>query len=276
HLHYHLPHRACALLLKILRNIFITLRHIPSDNNVPITLATAFKKLGLNEEFEIRAICPSCRRAYPENSSPNLQCSHCDIPLFKDPPARTTAPSLLDSTRPKPDSKPRPVLQGPYLPLSTQLVEFLNREGNEAACESYLTRKRVPGKMSDIQDGEICQTLKGSDGRKFFDTAADRPNPDELRIGLSNGRLRFSFTRTNDAGTHSTGAASFCVTGLPAHKRYRPRNLLLTHLGPGPHEETCDQFQRTMASTVTELLMLYDKGIVAETPKFPNGKSVEI
>ncbi|KAK6988426.1 hypothetical protein R3P38DRAFT_3229026 [Favolaschia claudopus] len=43
HLHYHLPHRACALLLKILRNIFITLRHIPSDNNVPITLATAFK-----------------------------------------------------------------------------------------------------------------------------------------------------------------------------------------------------------------------------------------
>ncbi|KAK6984603.1 hypothetical protein R3P38DRAFT_2575750 [Favolaschia claudopus] len=289
HLHFHLPHRGCALLLKVLRSIFVTLRHVPSDNNIPITLTTTFKKLGLNEEFEIRAICNKCRRAYPENSPADLVCSHCNIPLFKAPSPPTNAgASLLDSTRPRPESKPRPALQGPYLPLSTQLVEFLSREGNEVACESYLKRKRVPGKMSDIQDGEICQSLKAPDGRKFFDTAADRPDPDELRIGLCFGEDGFAFTRTNDAGSHTTGAASFCVTALPPHQRqvrlcslsillihhrYRPRNLLLTHLGPGPHEETCDEFQRTMASNVTELLMLYDDGILVKTPKFPNGQS---
>jgi hypothetical protein len=70
---------------------------------------------------------------------------------------------------------------------STQIVEFLNRDGNETACESYLTREAVPGKMSDIQDGEICQSLKGPDGRKFLDSAPDRPDPEELWIGLRFG-----------------------------------------------------------------------------------------
>ncbi|KAK7029222.1 hypothetical protein R3P38DRAFT_2524718, partial [Favolaschia claudopus] len=210
-------------------------------------------------------------RAYPENSPPDLTCSHCAIPLFKTPAPSSATPSLLSSTAPKVETKPKPVLQGPFLPLSTQIIEFLNRHGNELACESYLTRKTVAGKLSDIHDGAICQSLKAPDGRKFFDAADDRPDHDELRIGLCFGEDGFSFTRTNDAGSHSTGAASFCVTALPQHKRYKPRNLLLTSLGPGPHEETCDEFQRTMAATVTELLMLYDDGILAKTPKFPNG-----
>jgi hypothetical protein len=66
-------------------------------------------------------------------------------------------------------------------------VEFLNRDDNEIDCESYLTRVPIPGKMQDIQDGEICQTLKGPDGRKFFETGSDRLDPDELRIGLCFG-----------------------------------------------------------------------------------------
>ncbi|KAJ7113123.1 hypothetical protein C8R44DRAFT_882147 [Mycena epipterygia] len=188
HLHYHTPHRACTLLLKVLRNIFLCLGLFGTEENVPVTLATTFKKLGLNEDFEIRAICPQCRRAYPEDSPADLMCEHCHIPLFNaaPPPTSSTIP-LLASTRPKSKGKSRPVLQAPYLLPSTQIVEFLNREGNEVACESYLKRTHIPGKMQDIQDGNICQSLKAPDGRKFFDTAPDRPDPDELRIGLCFG-----------------------------------------------------------------------------------------
>ncbi|KAJ7022843.1 hypothetical protein C8F04DRAFT_897927, partial [Mycena alexandri] len=53
--------------------------------------------------------------------------------------------------------------------------------------------------------------------------------------------------------------------------RYHPRNLLLTKLSPGPHDETADEFQRSMARLVTELLKLYDDGILVRTPKYPNG-----
>ncbi|KAJ6455920.1 hypothetical protein C8R47DRAFT_1203769 [Mycena vitilis] len=274
HLHFHAPHKCCELLLKVLRNIFITLSLVTPRDDVPITLTTAFKRLGLNEDFEIRAVCPRCRRAYPQDSPADLMCSHCGVPLFNAPPSASSVPiSLLASGRPKTPSKPKPVLQAPHFLPSTQIVEFLNRDGNEVACESYLTRKRVPGKLQDIQDGEVCQSLKGPDGCKFFETGADRPDPEELRIGLCFGEDGFSFTRTNDAGTHSTGAASFCVTALPHHRRYRPRNLILTELTPGPHEETADEFQRTMAATVTDLLMLYDTGIFVQTPKYPKAFS---
>ncbi|KAJ7434858.1 hypothetical protein FB451DRAFT_1466078 [Mycena latifolia] len=284
HLHFHTPHHACTLLLKVLRNIFLCLALVRTEDHVPVTLTTTFKRLGLNEHFEIRAICPQCRRAYPESSPTDLMCSYCSIPLFNTPPSPTSeAVPLLGSNRPKSVPKQRPILQAPYLSLSTQIVEFLNRDGNEADCESYLNRTSIPGKMRDIQDGEICQSLKGPDGRKFFETGPDRPDPDELRIGVCFGEDGFSFTRSRNAGTHTTGAASFCVTNLPHHKRrlinlyrYRPRNLLLNSLAPGPHEETADELQRSFAATVTDLLMLYDDGILVKTPKYPHGRRVRV
>ncbi|KAJ7231191.1 hypothetical protein C8J57DRAFT_1251282 [Mycena rebaudengoi] len=190
HLHFHTPHRCCDLLLR---------------DKVPVTLTTTFKRLGLNEAFEIHAICPQCRRAYPEDSSSDLMCSQCHVPLFNTPPPPTsTVLSLLASTRPKAPPKSKPILQSPYLLPSTQLVEFLNRDGNEIACESYLTRTPVPGKMHDIQDGDICQSLKGPDGRKFFETGPSCPDPDELRIGLC-------FGEDGDGNQHKAEAAEYAT-----------------------------------------------------------------
>ncbi|KAJ7753257.1 hypothetical protein B0H16DRAFT_1835472 [Mycena metata] len=250
HLHFHAPHHCCDLLLKVLRNIFICLGTIKSEDKVPVTLTTTFKRLGINEDPEIRAICPRCRRAYPENAPDDLMCS--EVPDISPP-------------------KPRPVLQSPHLLPSTQIVELLNRDGNEIACESYLTRKPIPGKMSDIMDGKICQSLKGPDGRKFFDIAPDRPDPDELRIGLCFGEDG----QTKDAGTHTTGDG-LVLRRCAATPSYRPRNLLLTKLSLGPHGETSDEFQRGMAATVADLLMLYDEGIFVKTPKYPQGRRVRI
>jgi hypothetical protein len=188
HLHFHTPYRACDLLLKVLRSIFLCLAIVKPEDRVPVTLTTTFKRLGLNEDFEIRAMCPQCRRTYPDTSPADLMCAHCHVPLFNTPPvSMSTIPSLSASSHKKPPPKPRPVLQTPFLLPSTQIVEFLNRDDNEIDCESYLTRVPIPGKMQDIQDGEICQTLKGPDGRKFFETGSDRPDPDELRIGLCFG-----------------------------------------------------------------------------------------
>lgn len=103
HLHFHTPHRACTLLLKILRHIFVCLALIRAQDNVPVTLTTTFKRLGLNEDFEIRAICPQCRRAYPETSPADLLCSHCSIPLFNTPPSPTSEaiPLLIGFSSPQ-------------------------------------------------------------------------------------------------------------------------------------------------------------------------------
>lgn len=58
--------------------------------------------------------------------------------------------------------------------------------------------------------------------------------------------------------------------------RYRLRNLLLTKISPGPRDETADEFQRSMAAVVTELLILYEEGIFVQTPKFTKGMSFRV
>jgi hypothetical protein len=37
----------------------------------------------------------------------------------------------------------------------------------------------------DISDGKIWNEIKGHDGRLFFENGDDRPDPDELRLGLT-------------------------------------------------------------------------------------------
>ncbi|KAF7290474.1 alcohol dehydrogenase [Mycena kentingensis (nom. inval.)] len=271
HIHDHLSHRACNLLLKGLAFIFLTAKLLRPQDKVPVSLRTVFKKLGLEEDIKVRAMCPKCRRTYPAASPADLVCAKCAIPLFHAPPA---SPSSTAPTTASPN--PKPILQALHVSFSSLIIDFLNRDENESACEAYLTRQSIPGKLADIQDGEICRTLKGPDGRPFFNTADDRPDPDELRIGVCMGEDGFAFTRTKDAASHTTGVASFCVTGLPQHLRYRPRNLLPTDLSPGPHDQTCDEFNHSFSETVTELVMLWETGIRASTRKYPSGRRVRV
>jgi hypothetical protein len=69
--------------------------------------------------------------------------------------------------------------------ISDQLPEFLNRHGIEAACEEWQTAPPPPpGSLSTGQDGQMWNTILGSDGEPFFQK---NPDHDELRIGIQVG-----------------------------------------------------------------------------------------
>ena len=53
--------------------------------------------------------------------------------------------------------------------------------------------------------------------------------------------------------------------------RYRPENLLLCGLTPGPKELTAEEMQRFLKDFVTDLLNLYDNGVMVPTPLYPEG-----
>jgi hypothetical protein len=83
---------------------------------------------------------------------------------------------------------------------------------------------------------------------------------------------------------------SSCVANLPTHLRYvsmssrlprllnsllssyRPRNLILYGISPGPKELDSDQLQFFMKDYVDDLLRLYDEGIIIKTSKYPDGQ----
>lgn len=179
HLHYHLPHAACNLMLRVLRMLFVVFGALKRDDYVPVTLKTNLKRLGLVDQFRVRPTCPQCRRMYPSDSAADLMCSACNTPLFG---------SADDSSQPSrtlPESKRKPLLVTPTRLISDQLAGFLNQPGMEDEIDAWRTRPHTRGKLDSIQDGRIWSTIPGHDGRPFFENGEDRPDPDELRIGIT-------------------------------------------------------------------------------------------
>lgn len=58
--------------------------------------------------------------------------------------------------------------------------------------------------------------------------------------------------------------------------RYKSCNLILCGLTPGPKELTADELQLFMQEYVTDLLHLYDHGMVIKTPLYPEGAFLSV
>jgi hypothetical protein len=182
HLHFHLPHRACILLLKVLRIIFIASHMIKADDRVPVTLTTTFNRLNLQDTFKIHPVCPDCRRVFPPGDAAPVWCTFCTALLFEG----LDDISDLGITPPKTRAK-KPKIQCPQRPLSSCLPAFLNRPGIEEVLDEWRSYESQPGKLNTVMDGRVWKTLPGHDGKPFFDNSPDRSEPDELRIGITLG-----------------------------------------------------------------------------------------
>ncbi|KAH9947413.1 hypothetical protein B0H21DRAFT_661023, partial [Amylocystis lapponica] len=253
HLQYHVPYRACTLILQVMRLIFITVGLLTRDSDAPITLLTSLHRLQLRDNFEIKAMCISCCQVYDGNSDTTLQCSTCNIPLFKSTstnappePAPDTADTSDQPAKPPLHANVKtsvPRLQTPYSLLSAQLPEYVVRL--ERSLDAWREWEPTPdGELRSVQDGKLWKTLPGPDGVPFFDNQPGRANPDELRIGVTLG-----------------------------FDGYQSRNLILCCLTPGPKELTADELQHFMKAYVDDLLQLYNEGILVKTPLHPNGES---
>ncbi|TFY53003.1 hypothetical protein EVJ58_g9693 [Rhodofomes roseus] len=266
HLHYHLPHRGVALMLQVLHLIFVTVGLVKPEDRAPVTLRTTFSRLALEDNFQIRAMCPQCARLFPTDAASDSVCTKCKIPLFKE------REDILGAAQKSRSSAARkPVKQVPLSVLSAQLVDLVPR------LETSLERWRAmppppPGVLRCVQDGEIWQTLPGPPGdsdKPFFYNGPDRANASELRIGVTLAFDGFSYKKSTISSSHSTGAMSFCIANLDYHEKYNARNLVMSSLSPGPHELNAEQKQNFVREHVLDLLRLYDEGVMIRTPLFP-------
>lgn len=239
-----LPWRGVRVMLGVARIIFATLGLLQRGDDAPVTLGTAYSRLGLADLFSIKALCPGCHRMHVNDPVRCPLCSTCQIPLFKNsqPFDPSPIPDIFPSEcrQRQHDNNTVPVLQAPYMLLSDILPAFIN---STLTMEDDLDRWRqtesLPNQMGRIQDGQIWQTLAGPDGQPFFDNSPERPQPHELRIGITIGfdgqaascalpntrRLtdtlrRFSFSRSAFSGSHSTGVLSVSIANLDTNLRY--------------------------------------------------------
>ncbi|TDL13710.1 hypothetical protein BD410DRAFT_734965 [Rickenella mellea] len=238
HTKYHVSFRACDILLSCLNIIFLSLKLIDENTQIPRNLGTVMKKLDLEDRFTNYPICHICHRIFKPNIPVNSVCPDCDTALFK-----ATSPTIFQRVTGKAPPPPPPVSAAPIQVLSSLLVDFLAQPGIEAAAEKWKARTHEPGKYKDIMDGNIWKSSACADGTPFFDGSDE------------SGELRLGVTLSLD-----------CTL-----RRYRAGNLLLAAMTPGPTEPTAEQLQHYLKILVDDLLKLYETGIKIITPSCPEG-----
>ncbi|KAF8483160.1 hypothetical protein JB92DRAFT_1637824 [Gautieria morchelliformis] len=266
HTSHHVSFCACGLILFTMRSIFVALGMIPLEDSMPTTLQTSLKHLSLEDRFSIYVLCSQCNCfngvwPNPDATAADL-CTLCASGLY----TGVTNFEVSQFFTRKRTTNFKPKLSTPFQSLSSLLSNFLSRAGMEEAVEQWRSNPRQEGVYKEIMDGRIWNTMRGPDGKLFF---AHNLETNELRIGLTLSLDWFGISRSESGPHHSSGVLSFCVANLPDHLRYRPQNLLVCSLPPGPREVTAKQLQQLLLLVVDDLLRLYNEGIMILTPLHP-------
>lgn len=208
HVEFHLPHRACNALLKII-TIIMRAAGVTLDPELRSTLNTAVTSLDAEANFLLLPTCIKCRDVFPPSVA---ICDQCNMPLCH---AEPTPQQRAEGKQTRDDHKPR--IPFAYLPLEDQLRSaFESTPGLEDVVDDWRKQKRTEGVYKDIWDGRVCKELKGDDGLPFFRHDLPEMPKGELRIGVTLGIdwyvcmcYAFAFTESvNPVGSHTFEAKS--------------------------------------------------------------------
>jgi hypothetical protein len=191
HTQYQVSFRACGALLWVLNVIFTALnvtaaspqRHqtvgsLSFTDEIPTTLTTLFRQLGLQDDFTVYSVCYRCNHLYSATGNIQNACIQCNIPLYEKTTREYYAEALGEGT----GSRINPQLQAPIQLLSDFLEEFLARKGIEDEMEAWRKYESPQEHLCHLQDGDVWKTIKDSEGHSFFENPCPK---EELRLGIT-------------------------------------------------------------------------------------------
>ncbi|KAL5485861.1 hypothetical protein ACEPAI_6903 [Sanghuangporus weigelae] len=136
----------------------------------------------------------------------------------------------------------------------------------------FLLVEPMDGILRDVCDGRIWKEARAKDGSHFFSP----PDSDSLRIGLILHFDGFGGEQSMNGSSYSSGVLSFSLANLPVHLRYKPSNLVVVALSPGPKESTCGELQHLFEAMVDDLVRLYEEEIEVKTRGRLNARKVQV
>ena len=74
--------------------------------------------------------------------------------------------------------------------------------------------------------------------------------------------------------TYSTGVIYAAICNLPRDIRFKPENMLILGILPGPHEVGLHKINHYLSPIITELELLWEGLTLERTNKCPNGKEI--
>lgn len=237
---------------------------------IPKTVETALKRLNLHSDHTITfAVCPECHANYPpapiRNSTDAEYPSRCN---YRHLDAGVCGAELLQNGK--------PLKTFVYHDFHDFLARLLSRRDIEAVMDESCDNARVsanespPRYLADVFDGEYLRSFKGPKSDTLF---TDRPGTE--------GRYLFAFNFDffqPDRSTHRSAAASCGIISavclnLPLDLRYKPENMYVAGIVPGPNEPHGDELNHYLEHVVNALRDSWERGVrYSRTANYPNGR----
>jgi hypothetical protein len=252
---------------------------LPSESSTlrPITdIRTVVKALHLERPFTSFVSCPRCHYLYGY--------SHDNGDSLRNVPEHCT-------NREHPDSEPcsrrlrkprkyhgstteHPTREFLYQDMP-QWVGWMYSRPDIAKLldEDPMTRRHSQvDEVEDIWEASVLRNFLGPDGKTPF---YQKPGT-EGRLIFSLNMDGFNPYTNRQAGKKvSTGGIYMVCLNLPSSIRYKPENMYLVGIIPGPHEPSLHQINYLLEPLVSDLLKFWTTGFFySHTPSHPQGRWV--
>ena len=215
------------------------------------------------DTFEKYVVCPKCHSVYHYNDCINKQrygastsklCRHVAYPNHPQQSRRTSCDTvLLKSIKTKQGVSLQPYKVYPYHSLKASISRLVSRPGFLEDCEKWRNRStQVPSSfLGDIYDGcvwgEFNSVFLGAPYCYLLTLNVDWFQPFERDV-------------------YSLGAIYLTIQNLPRNIRYKPENIILVGIMPGPKEASCN-INPYIEPLVLELREAWDKGFSVRSPQ---------
>jgi hypothetical protein len=244
-------------------------------SDFPADPDTATKHFHLDGKSTIYAVCPNgkCHQTYKptfEGDSPipiyPTHCTHKEYSNGARCGERLTRPRCIKGI-----DIEVPIKTFVSFDFKDWFAGLLSRPGYEERMDSaWQSKASEDGIMHDIFDGEYIRNFKGPDGRSFS-------------LGGEEGRYVFSlsvdffnpYTNKQSGKKSSVGLISVVCLNLPASMRYKPENMFLSGIIPGPKEPPLTALNHYLKPLVDDLIDFWETGVkISRTYNYKTGRLV--
>jgi len=260
----------------------LSLRQQSILDQIPRTMNTVLSRFNLDSKTTTYAVCPNCHCTYPPKfaygSTVPSYPTECDNRPHPD--SNLCRTSLVESTDDGIDLS-KPLKPYVYYHFHDYLAGLLAQKDLEKImdqpCDDLISsiKANVPpaAYVSDVFEAEFLRTFEGPIPGRLF---VDRPQ-NEGRYVFA---LFFDFFRTegmmvNGAST-SCGILSAVCLNLPLDIRYKPENMYIAGIVPGPAEPHTTKLNHYVRPIVDDFLVSWERGMhYSRTANHPTGRDTK-
>ena len=262
----HITRPWCNALLGLLNLLLTTILGDPTveagksaqsgSGYLPSDIRTVRKKFDLDPSTHTYATCPCCCCTYPPDGGRG-QSVYPERCAFKKYQGGKPCGHLLVKVEKHGGTK----VTQPIKPFVVQdygdfVAGLLSRPGMEEAMErgTLLNDKH---QLWDIKDGTAITEVQGPDGKVFMDGL----KRSDLRLAWSLSIDWFNPQGNKTAGKKkSVGSIAMTILNLPPSLRYKPENVYMVGVIPGPKEPSLEEINHFLRPLVDFFLAAWKVG----------------